>query len=126
MGTHTNARTDEKNQFEKLLNICNNQFMLQFIEEQTRKENTLDLVFTNETNLVTMMEVNNSNHSDHNKVEITTNYTTTEYDRNNVKNEEYNIFKSLNFRAKSVYWNNIKEIMKTLTGNKNLKKKNYT
>merc|ERR1711874_169426 len=109
--THTNARTDEKNQFEKLLNICNNQFMLQLIEEPTRKENTLDLVFTNETNLVSTIEVNNSNHSDRNKVEITTNYTTTEYDRNKVKNEEDNIFKSLNFGAKSVNWNNIKEIM---------------
>merc|ERR1712055_981626 len=71
--THTNARTDEKNQ-------------LQLIEESTRKNNTLDLMFTNETNLVTMIEVNNFNHSDHNKVEITTNYSTTEYNRNNVKN----------------------------------------
>ena len=34
--SHTNARADEKSQFEKLLGICNSQFMLQIIEEPTR------------------------------------------------------------------------------------------
>ena len=75
--THTNATTDEKNQFKKL-------FMLQIIEEPTRKENMLDLMFTNKCNLITMIEVNNSNHLDHNKVEVNTNYTTTEHERYNV------------------------------------------
>ena len=60
--------------------------MLQTIEEPTRIENTLDLMFTNEISLITMIEVNNSNHSDHNKVEVSTNYTATEHERNNVKN----------------------------------------
>ena len=53
------------------------------------------------------MEVNNSNHSDHDKIEISTNYTTTEHERNNERNEETNVFKTLNFHAKSVNWNNI-------------------
>merc|ERR1711977_182784 len=70
----------------------------------TRIENTLDLVFTNEISLITSVEVNNSNHSDHDKIEISTNYTTTEHERNN---EETNVFKTLNFHAKSVNWNNI-------------------
>ena len=69
-------------------------------------------MFTNEISLITMIEVNNSNHSDHNKVEISTNYTTTEHERNNVKNEEINIFKTLNFHTKSVNWNNIIRNMK--------------
>ena len=105
--SHTNARADEKSQFEKLLGICNSQFMLQIIEEPTRIENTLDLVFTNEISLITSVEVNNSNHSDHDKIEISTNYTTTEHERNNERNEETNVFKTLNFHAKSVNWNNI-------------------
>merc|ERR1712240_502927 len=54
-----------------------------------------------------MVEVNNSNHSDHNKIEISTNYTTTEHERNNERNEETNVFKTLNFHTKSVNWNNI-------------------
>merc|ERR1711889_14802 len=91
----------------KLLGICNSQFMLQIVEEPTRIENTLDLVFTNEISLITSVEVNNSNHSDHNKIEISTNYTTTEHERNNERNEETNVFKTLNFHTKSVNWNNI-------------------
>ena len=73
----------EKGQLKKLLSICNNQFMLQTIEEPTRIENTLDLMFTNEISLIKMIEVNNSNHFSHNKVEVITNYKTTEHERNN-------------------------------------------
>ena len=49
--------------------------MLQIIEEPTREENTLDLMFTNETGMVTMIEVNKSKNSDHDIVEISTNYS---------------------------------------------------
>merc|ERR1712240_112386 len=89
------------------MGISTSHFMLQTIEESTRIENTLDLMFTNKISLITMVEVNNSNHSDHNKIDISTNYTTTEHERNNERNEETNIFKTLNFQAKSVNWNNI-------------------
>merc|ERR1712240_530563 len=89
------------------MGISTSHFMLQTIEESTRIENTLDLMFTNEISLITMVEVNNSNHSDHNKIEISTNYTTTKLERNNERNEETNVFKTLNFYAKSVNWNNI-------------------
>ena len=106
--THTNATTDDKQQFEKLLEICNNQCMLQIIEEPTREENTLDLVFTNETGMVTMIEVNKSKNSDHDIVEISTNYITKEKDNNKeIDNTEDNILKSINFRAKTVNWKNI-------------------
>merc|ERR1712055_205986 len=54
---NTNATTDEKLQFEKLIRICNNQCMIQVIEEPTRGKNTLDLMFTNEPNLVTAVDV---------------------------------------------------------------------
>ena len=106
--THTNATSDEKQQFEKLLEICNNQFMLQMIEEPTREGNTLDLVFTNEINMVTMIEVNKSNYSDHNIIEVSTNFSTTENDSTmETENTNDNILRSLNFRAKTVKWENI-------------------
>ena len=97
--------------------------MLQTIEESTRKENTLYMMFTNVINLITMIEVNNSNHQDHSKVEVSTNYTTTEHERNNVKNEENNIFKTLNFHAKSINWNNIIRSIEDTNGEQNLKLK---
>ena len=109
--THTNAYSDEKQQFEKLLEICNNQFMLQIIEEPTREKNTLDLVFTNEAEMVTMIEVNETNYSDHNIVELSTNYTTAENDNKEIENADDNILKNINFRAKSVKWKKITEII---------------
>ena len=82
---HTNATADEKQQFEKLYEICSNYFMLQMIEEPTRKENTLDLMFTNEVNLVTMVEVTKSSYSDHDIIEMSTNYSLTEKEKHNVE-----------------------------------------
>ena len=72
--SNTSATADEKLQFEKLMDICNNQCLLQINEEPTREENTLDLIYTNETSLTTMIEVNKTKLSDHNLIEISTNY----------------------------------------------------
>jgi len=107
--THTNATADEKQQFEKLLEVCNNHFMLQMIEEPTRKENTLDLMFTNEVSLVTMTEVTKSSYSDHDMIEMSTNYSLTKKEKCNTEKSEDTGFRSLNFRAKSVNWKNINE-----------------
>ena len=46
--------------------------MIQIIEEATRNENTLDLVYTNDKRIVTNIDVNTSAISDHNEIEITT------------------------------------------------------
>ena len=78
--------------------------MLQMVEEPTRKENTLDLMFTNEANLVTAVEVNKSSYSDHNIIEMSTNYSLTEKKKYNIEQSEDTGFRSLNFRAKTVKW----------------------
>ena len=74
----SNATTDEKLQFERLNDICEEQCMIQIIEEATREENTLDLVYTNDIRIVANIDVNTSAISDHNKIEITTTYRITE------------------------------------------------
>ena len=61
-------------QFIKLMKICDEQCMLQIIEEETRGKNTLDLIYTNETSLVSDTDVNESAISDHRRIEINTNY----------------------------------------------------
>ena len=48
--------------------------MTQIIEEATRNENTLDLVYTNDIRMVANIDVNTSAISDHNEIEITTTY----------------------------------------------------
>merc|ERR1712055_597909 len=72
--TKTNRSKEEKIQFERLMKICDEKCMLQVVEENTRGENMLDLMYTNEVNLVTDIDVNESALSDHHRIEISTNY----------------------------------------------------
>ena len=65
---------DEKDQFLDLIKVCDDHCLVQIIEEPTRGENTLDLIFTNEVSLINDIEVNKSNKSDHCRVEISTNF----------------------------------------------------
>ena len=105
--SNTNATTDEKQQFESLLEMCGEHFMLQMVEEPTRERNTLDLMFTNEVNLITAVEVTKSSYSDHDIIEMCTNYSLKEKEKCNREQSEDNEFRTLNFRAKSVKWKNI-------------------
>ena len=105
--SNTNATTDEKQQFETLMKLCNNQCMLQMIEEPTREENTLDLIFTNEISIATEIEVNKTKLSDHNCIEISTSYIVNEQLESN-KTKDINCkLKSLNFRTELLKWEEI-------------------
>ena len=55
-------------------NFINNHFLTQYIQENTRKNNILDLFFSNEPNFVQLVKINNINYSDHNIVKIYTTY----------------------------------------------------
>ena len=109
---NTNATTDEKQQFEKLINLCNNQCMLQIIEEPTREENTLDLIFTNEINIATTIEVNKTKLSDHDCIEVSTNYIVMEQPESNETKELKCTLKSLNFRTEQLNWKEINKSIK--------------
>ena len=109
---NTNATTDEKQQFEKLINLCNNQCMLQMIEEPTREENTLDLIFTNEINIATTIEVNKTKLSDHDCIEVSTNYIVMEQPESNETKELKCTLKSLNFRTEQLNWKEINKSIK--------------
>merc|ERR1712002_46201 len=77
-----------------------------------RGENTLDLFFTNETNLITDVDINKSSKSDHSKIEISTKYTiNNEKVKNNTNNQE-NINDD-NFHGKTKW-----EIIKNTTNSK--------
>ena len=52
---------EEKDQFLDLMEVCDDQCLVQIIEEPTRGENTLDLIFSNEVSLINDIEVNKSN-----------------------------------------------------------------
>ena len=112
---NANATADDKLQFEKLMDICNNQCLLQIIEEPTREENTLDLIYTNETSLATMIEVNKTKLSDHNLIEISTNYKINQQPQNDeMIKDANNVLRSLNFHSKSIKWKEVNECMRAI------------
>ena len=87
-------------QFIKLMKICDEQCMLQIIEEETWGKNTLDLIYTNEISLVSDIDVNKSAISDHHRIEISTNYKIKEEKmQQNIGGKKYTMI-SLNFHAK--------------------------
>ena len=43
--------------------------LIQIIEEPTREENTLDLIYTNKTSMIMSVESTKSSLSDHNRIE---------------------------------------------------------
>merc|ERR1712002_1008558 len=105
-------RKDENDQFVELLRVCNEHCLIQIIDEPTRGENTLDLFFTNETNLITYVDINKSSKSDHSKIEISTKYTiNNEKVKKNTNNQE-NI-NDVNFHGKTKW-----EIIKNTTNSK--------
>jgi len=72
--------------------------MLQVIEEPTREENTLDLLFTNEVSIITE-EVNKSAIWDHNTIELNANNRIREEKLQHNYQEIDNTMRSLDFHA---------------------------
>ena len=70
---HIYGSIDEKKQFNKIMEIMNKYHLVQTVEEKTRKHNTLDLVFTNNLDLITQIDVTGTIMSDHDIIEIETN-----------------------------------------------------
>ena len=122
--SNANATIDEKQQFEKLMKICNNQCLLQTIEEHTREDNTLDLIFTNETSLFTLIEVTETDLSDHNMIEISTNYNIYEQPQIEEIDNQNSILRSLNFHTKKVKWKEINNNIEIIDWKQNLENKN--
>merc|ERR1711894_634563 len=98
--TKKSVSNDTRMQFVKLMKICDEKCMLQVVEERTRGDNTLDLIYTNEVNLVTDIDVNESALSDHHRIEISTNYEIKEEKIQQNKSEKKDTMTSLNFHAK--------------------------
>merc|ERR1712055_1058137 len=91
----------------------------------TRERNTLDLVFTNDISIITHIEVTKSNLSDHNQIELSTNFKTN---KRKISSEDPKYsgeteFWKLNFYNENVSWKTINQEIteipwKTLFNNK--------
>ena len=100
------GKTEEKKkQFYEMMEIMDKFSLVQAIQEPTRKENTLDLVFTNDISIFTKVEVTSTIMSDHDIIEITTNL---DDNAKNIYNEKENEqtkeddLQQLNFHNKDI------------------------
>ena len=103
----TYGTDDEKSQFHKMMEVMDKYHLVQAIEEPTRKENTLDLIFTNGIEIFKQVEVNRTIMSDHDLIEITTDIEWND----NVRDEgdgridmEEGDLRRLNFHSEKVPW----------------------
>ena len=55
------------------IEVIDKHHLVQMIEEPTREENTLDLIFTNNPEIITQLDISKTIMSDHNIIEVTTN-----------------------------------------------------
>ena len=116
---NVNTTLDEKRQFERLTNLVSQYSLLQAISEPTREENgkssTLDLIYTNEIDLITEIGIYPSCMSDHHTVEITTNYKPNII-RNSNKEAQDNDkgLRDLNFYSKEINWKEVNKRIKDI------------
>ena len=109
---NVNTTVDEKQQFERLTNLVGQHSLVQAISEATREENgkssTLDLVFTNEIDLITEIGIYASSMSDHHNIELTTSFNPSIVRKQNKDTkDEIKGLRSLNFYSKEINWKEI-------------------
>ena len=114
--TLDNGSVDDQKQFSKMMEIMNKYHLVHIVEEKTRKNNTLDLVFTNNMGIFTQIDVTGTIMSDHDIIELTTNIGDNDRKIENNENKEQTEtdLRQLNFHHEKVDWTIIKEILKEM------------
>ena len=115
--TTVHGTIDQQKQFDRLLEVAEKYHLIQTVEEPTRIGNTLDLVFTNNIDIITQHDVSKTIMSDHNIIEITTNIKDYNGQIPNTENEaegEEDDLRLLNFHHEEVCWEEIKELIREL------------
>merc|ERR1711874_548932 len=93
-----------REQYELLETLCGG--MLQVIDKPTRENNILELLYTNEIEMISEIETHKAKLSDHNKIIIQTEYEIKEK-RNEEKKKEEEGLRPLNIRSKNVKWKDL-------------------
>jgi len=118
---------EKKNPLYEMMETIDKFSLVQAMQEPTRKENTLDLVFTNYVSIFAQVDVTDTIMSEHDIVEIITNLDDNGKYIN--KNKVYidtkeNYLQQLNFHNKDIPWLGIKQIIMELEWPKLFKEKN--
>merc|ERR1712240_500354 len=97
--------------------VTDKHHLVQMIDKPTREENTLDLIFTNNPEIITQLDISKTIMSDHNIFEVTTNLKDcNKLTSNNNKATEIDesYLRQLDFHHENVSWDEIKEIIKEI------------
>ena len=88
---------DEQNQINPLSQLCEEFYLEQKILHPTREKNILDLVFTNNEEIIHHYDITKTIMSDHNLIELTLNYNCTTQDKEeNYPSKPSTVFDKLN------------------------------
>ena len=114
------AKTDEKLQAEKLLNLTNKYFMNQIITQPTRNTNTLDLIFLNNTELIPNHTVENVSKclSDHDLITCHIKEASDDnHPKINKKPEKLRIF---NYWSQKASWDKMNQFLEKVEWSENI------
>merc|ERR1712240_340630 len=116
---HQHGSSDEQKQFNKMMETMNKYHLVQTMEEKTRKDNILDLVFTNNLDLITQIDVTGTIMSDHDIIEIETNIVDNNKTTTKNENETDNQvdLRQLNFHNEKIDWEGMNKILKEMPWN---------
>ena len=103
------APKEAKEQYEELETLCGG--MVQVIDKPTREGNILELLYTNEIEMIAEVETHKARLSDHNKVIIQTEYEIKDKKIEERQREEVGL-RALNLWSKNVNWKEILQEMK--------------
>merc|ERR1711889_4510 len=96
----------------------NKYHLLQTVKEKIRKDNTLDLVFTNNLDLITQIDVTGTIMSDHDIIEIETNIANSKKTTKNENETDDQVdLTQLNFHYEKIDWEGINKILKEMPWN---------
>ena len=98
------APKEAKEQYEELETLCGG--MVQVIDKPTREGNILELLYTNEIEMISEVETHKARLSDNNKVIIQTEYEIKEKKSEERQREEVGL-RALNLWSKNVNWKEI-------------------
>ena len=111
------ATKDEKNQVSLLLKLCNDYNLCQFVWKKTRKNNTLDLIFTNNEALVHHIEVTPTTFSDHNIIEVTSRLNVPHQEKSMPVPYSKDDFSVFNFNKNTIDWDAINHSLSEIDWN---------
>ena len=106
------GRSDERFQAELIFSLMDEHCLNQEVEEPTRRQNKLDLVFSNNSELVQSISVQTSVITDHNIVIINTNIRTGKHNDAEIRRGTSDFgFGGLHFWSDSVEWNDLRKAL---------------